>query len=158
MGNLSPVIKTSTMDVTTGTIDGTDNLVYRLPVKMPKPGDIIIRSDDPFSVLFVEKIDDTGNVTGFDPSTEDIVEYRPVTNMFNLNFFIKVVGPDNLLGGKNSDDLLPLMLLSGQGAAGNSNDSLSTLLLMKSFGKERLDDDDSMLPFLFIKQPKKRRH
>jgi len=146
--------KNKYMDVTTGTIDGTDNLVYRLPVKMPKPGDIIIRADDPFSVLFVEKIDDTGNVTGFDPSTEDIVEYRPVTNMFNLNFFIKVVGPDNLLGGKNSDDLLPLMLLSGQGAAGNSNDSLSTLLLMKSFGKESLDDDDSMLPFLLLSSQK----
>ncbi|HMG68790.1 MAG TPA: hypothetical protein VK588_13925, partial [Chitinophagaceae bacterium] len=61
---------TGFIDVTDLTLDGTETLFYRVPVKIKDlvpHQDMIIRSDNPFSVLFVEEVD--GDViSGYDPS------------------------------------------------------------------------------------------
>jgi hypothetical protein len=133
--------KNELVDVTDLTIDGTENLIYRLPTKKPTPKkDIIIRSDNPFSVLFVEEVLAGGTVKGIDPATGDVQEYRPVTNLLSTNFFVTVVGPDSLLEGKDENELLPFLLLGNQSAGANTSDPLTTLLLMQSLGSKKLDN------------------
>src|SRR5215510_10481394 len=55
------------VDVTDITFAGTENLIYRIPKRTPSEEDIIIRSDNPFSVLFVDNADDPARVRGTDP-------------------------------------------------------------------------------------------
>src|SRR6266496_1420495 len=101
------------IDVTNVTIEGGESYVYRLPVKIPQNGDLIVRSDNPFSVLFVEKVlDEHGaHIEGFDPATNTCVEYCPPANVLGCRFFIKVV---SLMGrlfkhGEDIFDILPLL-------------------------------------------------
>jgi hypothetical protein len=129
------------VDVTDLTFDGTENLIYRLPKEMPKPKDIIVRSDSPFSVIFATEVDG-GTVKGIDPATGELQEYRPVTNLLNVHFFVTVVGPDSLLEKNNgANALLPLLLLGGQGTGANTTDPLATILLMRSLGSKELDNN-----------------
>jgi len=128
------------MDVTDLTLDATEGLFYRMPVKMEdlKPNDIIIRSDNPFSVLFVEEVR-SDSVRGFDPSSNQMQTYKPLANMLDIKFLIRIVGPGNLLDDNDSNELLPLLLAGNQGAGGQ-NDSLSSLLLLKALGSGKTDD------------------
>jgi hypothetical protein len=141
------------VDVTDLTFDGTENLVYRFPKKNPTPKqDIIIRSDIPFSVLFVEEVSDGGTVKGIDPATGEIQEYRPVTNLLNTHFFVAPVGPENLISGDEDNDgkeLLPLLLLLGnQGTGAITADPLTTILLLRSLGSKEIDSKMLMMLLL----------
>ena len=140
------------VDVTDLTFDGTENLIYRFPKKHPTPKkDIIIRSDIPFSVLFVEEVSADGKVKGLDPATGEIQEYRPVTNLLNIHFFVAAVGPENLIGGDEDDDakeLLPLLLLGNQGTGTQTADPLTTVLLLRSLGSKEIDS--KVLPMLLL--------
>ena len=63
-------------DVTDLVFDGSETLFYRLPTKDLVPGkDVLVRSDNPFSVLFVDEILAGGLVKGTDPGTR-----KPVTH------------------------------------------------------------------------------
>jgi hypothetical protein len=139
------------VDVTDLTFDGTENLVYRLPKKKLTPKkDIIIRSDNPFSVLFVDEVGG-GTVRGIDPATGEVQEYRPVTNLLNTHFFVAAVGPESLLGkdeGNDDNELLLLLLLGNQGTGVNTADPLTTLLLMRSLGSKEIDSKALMMLLL----------
>ncbi len=136
------------VDVTNLTFDGTEQLIYRIPVKKLSPKDIIIRSDNPFSVLFVEEISDHGVIHGIDPSNGEYVEYKNPKNPLGINFFIKVVGPNNLTGKQGFDSLLPLLFLSGQSNTG-SNDALSSYLIMQNLFHDQ-SIEKSLLPLLLM--------
>ncbi len=140
------------VDVTDLTFDGTENLVYRFPKKSPTPKkDIIIRSDNPFSVMFVDEVVGAGTVRGVDPATGEVQEYRPVTNLLNIHFFVTVVGPENLIRKDDDDDgneLLSLLLFSGQGTTANAADPLTTFLLMRSLGSKEIDSKTLLLLLL----------
>src|SRR5438477_6429913 len=105
--------KDELVDVTDLTFDGSENFVFRIPKKAPEPKkDIVIRSDSPFSALFVDEVLSDGRVRGTDPATGDVQEYRPVTNLVtqllgtggsrhDLHFFVTVSGRNNLFTKKD---------------------------------------------------------
>ena len=127
------------VDVTDLTFDGTENLIYRLPKKSPTPKkDIIIRSENPFSVMFVEEVLDGGTVKGIDPATGAVQECRPVTNLLHIHFFVTVVGPESLMAKNHDNELLPLLLLGSQGSGANTADPLTTMVLMRSLRSKEL--------------------
>ena len=128
------------VDVTELTIDGTENLIYRIPKKRPIPKkDIIVRSDNPFAVMFVEEVLAGGTVKGIDPATGDVEEYHPVTNLLNMHFFVTVSGPASLLANTDSHELLPLLLLSSQAGGTTTADPLTMILLLQGLGSKKLD-------------------
>jgi hypothetical protein len=145
---------TGFIDVSDLTLDGTEGLFYRMPTKIKDlvpHQDIIIRSDNPFSVLFVEDV--KGDViSGYDPSTGDWQEFSPLGNMLNLKFVVRVAGPKQLLDDTDSSDLLPMLLVGNSGSltgGTGSNDPLSTLLLLKALGSND-GDKDKLLSTLML--------
>lgn len=133
------------LDVSDLTLDGADNFIYRLPMQSVKQGDVIITSDSPFSVLFVQDVSDNGKLSGLDPHTNTVVEYIPPANLLNIHFFVKVVSLlDGLAGDMERDNLLPLLLLNNK-----SNDGLTTVLLMQALGGTSLDSKN-LLPLLLL--------
>jgi len=130
------------LDVTDLTIDGTDNLVFRVPVKTVKRGDLIITSDTPFIAYFVLSDGDAnGKISVLDPQNSTSTEYTQAANLFRIRFFVKVFTPipvDRLglgtLGEGDLDDkILPLLLLSDK-----TDDSLTKLLLLQTLGGKSL--------------------
>src|SRR5690349_16877018 len=93
-------------------IAGTENLIYRIPIKKPEARkDVVIVSDDPFSILFVDEVHAHG-VKGVDEMNVE----KTVRSAFNFvedDFFVVAAGPDRLLDRKESPELLALMLASG---------------------------------------------
>src|SRR5262245_13946129 len=71
------------VDVTDLTFDGGENYIWRVPAEELKAGDIIIKSDNPFSALIVTKSNHGAHIEGFDPATSTCVEYCPPTNLLN---------------------------------------------------------------------------
>lgn len=122
------------VDVTNLTLDGSENLFYRLPKRRPLKKDVVIRSDNPFSALFVEGVTADGTISGIDPGTGQIQDFRPIRNPIGPHFFVTVVGPERLLQKTDDNQLLPLLLLSRQSAGSNAPDLLTSLLLMRSLG------------------------
>jgi len=135
------------VDVTDITFAGTENLIYRIPKMTPSEKDIIIRSDNPFSVLFVDKVDnDDGRVEGTDPDG-NIQQVRPVTNLLTQalaersSFFVTVASLDSFLEGGRESSLLSLLLLAGQAGGSNSAaDPWRTMLFLQGLGGRELDE------------------
>jgi hypothetical protein len=138
------------MDVSDLTFDGAENFIFRVPVQQIKKGDLIITSENPFYVLFVQKVKDDGTICGLDPRTSAIIDYVPPTSLFKTRFFIKVISlMDGLMGKIGPDNLLPLLLLSGNGAADKTDGGLSMFLLMQTLGGKGADLK-SLLPLLML--------
>lgn len=145
----------SLVDVSDLLISGMDAWVYRVPVRKVTANDVIVRSDDPFSVIFVDKASSDSTVTGIDPETGDVVEYRPPTNLLGVHLFVRVSSAlDGIAGHSAKDSLLPLLLLSGgaggagpTAAPGGGLDPMTLLLLTGGLGK-RLETDSLLLPLL----------
>jgi hypothetical protein len=98
-GKFLAVKKDRLLDVSELTLDGADGFVYRLPVQKRdvERGDLIITSENPFSVVFVDGVENDGSVKGVDPGTHERVEYIPPTNVLvDVHLYVKVV---SLLGG-----------------------------------------------------------
>jgi len=135
------------VDVTDITFAGSENLIYRIPKMTPSEKDIIIRSDNPFSVLFVDKVDnDDGRVEGTDPDG-NIQQVRPVTNLLTQalaersSFFVTVASLDSFLEGGRESSLLSLLLLAGQAGGSNSAaDPWRTMLFLQGLGGRELDE------------------
>lgn len=133
------------LDVNDLTLDGADNYIYRLPVQSVKQGDLIITSDSPFSILYVQDVSKEGQLSGLNPYTNTVEQYIPPANLLNIHFFVKVVSLlDGLAGDRESDNLLPLLLLSNK-----SNDGLTPLLLMQALGGTSLESKN-LLPLLLL--------
>jgi hypothetical protein len=81
--------------------------------------------------------------------------YTQPINLFNIQFFVKVV---NLLDGFGGDaganSLLPLLLLGNKDNGNKSDDSLTTLLMLQVLGGGALggngSDGNSLLPLLLL--------
>src|SRR6266487_2094120 len=140
------------LDVTDLTLDGTENFVYRLPVQNVNNGDVVIMSENPFTVMFVQNVDQDGTtISGYVPQTGTIESWFPTTNVLNVQFFVKVVSLLDGLGGDNTgaNNLLPLLLLGKRGNGSNSDDSLTALLMLQAFGGKTLDGNN-LLPLLLL--------
>jgi hypothetical protein len=75
------------LDVSDLTFDNADPFVYRIPVSKEglKPGDLIITSENPFNVLFVKTVHQSGEIKGIDPATSRIVEYTHLAIFSSTN-------------------------------------------------------------------------
>jgi hypothetical protein len=133
-------------------LPGTESLIYRLPVaakptkseKGVRKGDIIILSDDHFCVVFVDSVHADGTISGY-LGNPPVLQSKitPPSNLINHKFWVVAAGPDRLFNGKESSDLLPLLLAMNQGSSGGSspsNDFLTTILTIQSLGKKQLSE------------------
>jgi hypothetical protein len=134
-------------DVTCFTI-GLDPLVYRIPVLNTdvKRGDYLIRSDAPFSLVFVTELVNEHRIKGIDPRTNEVVEIVVPDRQLDMpNFLVKAVsllGSFDITGGSDSDlgGLLPLLLLGGGGVAAlNTNNNLILALALSKGGGSAID-------------------
>ena len=128
-------------DVTDLIIDGTDSLVFRVPVKAVKRGDLIITSDTPFVAHFVSNDGDVnGKINVLDPQGTS-TGYTQPANLFRIRFFVKVFTPipverlglGTLGEGDFDDKFLPLLFFSDK-----TDDSLTKLLLLQALGGKSL--------------------
>jgi len=138
-------------------IDGGDSYVYRVPVKEVNRGDLIIKCDNPFDVLFVLEQHD-GKIVGLNPLTKNHETYSPPHNLLfqNVQFFVKAVSLVDAIGdGDFGRNLLPLILLSDgfgttTGSTGSSS-SLTSLILLQALGGKDVDLN-KLLPFLVLSE------
>ena len=139
------------LDVSDLTLDGAEGYIYRLPVQSVKPGDLIITSENPFDVLFVQAVGEDGGLSGLDPRNNTVVDYVQPTNLFNVQFFVKVVSLVDVLGGNTANEqLLPFLLLANRSERGRTDDSLTTLLMLQALGGNPLDGNSLLLPLLLM--------
>jgi hypothetical protein len=125
------------LDVTPLTFDNADDIVYRMPIKDPKGGDLIVISDSPLRALFVQDVLDNGHLKGLDPINSAVINYAPTTNLLNVKFYVKVVSlVDAVVGKADEDKLLLLSLLGkGDGRAGVGENLLPWLLMQLGGGQ-----------------------
>lgn len=88
------------LDVTLLMIPGVDPWVFKIPVSIEelKPGDLIVASDSPRSILYVLSTPSNLQITALDTATGDRITYTPTANLFDLDFLIKVFSVFDLLG------------------------------------------------------------
>lgn len=141
------------IDATDLTIDGSEDFIWRWPVRKPEQGDLLIRSDDPFSVIFVENVEDSATeIEGLDPATSNRVEYCPPTNLLNVHVFVKVISLlDRLPAHIAPANILPLLLCANKDA-GDSSDLLTMLITMQALGGE--SGENALLPFFLLQGAK----
>jgi hypothetical protein len=141
----------------------TSDFIIRVPVRAEnvKPGDVIIQSDNPFQVLFVNHITKDGTIVGLDLYSR-IVPYVPPRNLLlhNTQLLVKAISVFDFFrrrheGHAGEDDDIPSDLLaflpllaSGtpagagggtSGGGGQGTIDLNTLLLLQA---AREDDGD----------------
>ncbi len=132
-------------DVTCLTI-GMDPMVYRLPVRLNDidAGDLLIRSDSPFQLVFVTSTDVPGRrIRGVDPLINEFVEILVPEQELDLpNFLVKAVSlMDGFMGiggtgsgggglGSNLTSMLPFLLASGSGIGCGANSGINSNLLL----------------------------
>jgi len=139
------------IDVTCLTI-AADPLVFRVPVTIDavQPGDILVRSDSPFSLLVVETPPADNRIVGIDPRTDETVEILIADRTLDIpTLLVRIVslfqgieaygdaGEDRggrVGGGAGGlGSLLPFLLLSGAGGTGGSaNNALLAFALASS--------------------------
>src|SRR5579859_574122 len=83
------------IDVTGLTI-GIDPYVFRIPIAFEnvRPGHLLVRSDSPFSTVFVEKAPDVNKrrIHGIDPTTDEVVEIIvPEKSLDIPSFLVRVI-------------------------------------------------------------------
>jgi hypothetical protein len=139
--------ETQLLDVTCLTLP-IDPFAFRVPVSVVHPGDLIVTSDSPFSVLFVETASEgsppSNHIRGLVPGRKEVVEYVPPKNVFNFTVFVKVFSifdffsltgspPSTIFGG--GGNLLPFLLLClCKGDKTKSDSFLPALLASQAFG------------------------
>ena len=107
------------LDMTPLTFDNADDIVYRMPIKDPNKGDLIVISDNPLRTLFVQEVLGNGHLTGLDPINSAVIDYAPTANLLKLKFYIKVVSlVDAMVGRTDQDKLLLSLLGKGDGRSG----------------------------------------
>jgi hypothetical protein len=137
------------VDVTDFVINGSQDYVYRVPTTRLYPGDLVVTSDSPLATLFVQDIREDGRIRGIDPLTNRVQIYVRPTNIFNLSFFVKVVGVLDIFTRRDDDDLSALLsglLLSGGSQGIGLDNPLVAVLLIQALSGDR--DQDDILPLL----------
>lgn len=165
------------IDVTELILPSADKYIYRLPVTADNvmQGDIIVKSDSPFNVIFVDKVDDGGRaVHGVELITSDRVVYLPPATFFGPRLFVKAVSIFDLFGlhhpgtgtsgtaagtpmGIDPNFLFLLTMgdtgstsVGSGGGSGSKNDPLAELLLLQSLAGNRADLS-RLIPLLLLR-------
>jgi hypothetical protein len=91
-------------DVTGLTLPGCDGFVYRVPVQSDhvRRGDLLLISECPFQVIFVEEIEKSGRVKGI-TATGDEVKYLPPVRLGDCVRYIRIVSVLDACGAKASE-------------------------------------------------------
>jgi hypothetical protein len=130
------------LDVTPLTFEGADDTLYRVPIKDPRKGDLIIISDNPLRALFVQEVLTNGHLRGLDPINSAVSDYVPTSNLLDLKFYIKIVSlMDDIVSGTDQDKLLLLSLLGKGDGRTSIGENLLPLLLLGFSGGQRPDPD-----------------
>jgi hypothetical protein len=130
------------LDVTPLTFDNADDIVYRMPIKEPKKGDLIVISDSPLRALFVLEMLDNGHLKGLHPINSAFINYAPTANLLNIKFYVKVVSLVDAMVGKTDEEKLLLLSLLGKGdGRAGVGENLLPLLLVQFSGGRALDQD-----------------
>lgn len=149
-----------------------DNMFFKMPVGIDaiEAGDVIIFNRKP---CFVFGFSEQGDVIVIDIALGEKKTILPSKSPFGFNYITKIVSfVDNMLGGEapsaenpfgnilpfmmmsedNSSmkDMLPMMMLMN-GNAGGTMDPMMLYFMMKA---DKGDNDNSMLPFLFMMNKK----
>jgi hypothetical protein len=99
--------KPEPIDVTELILPGAERFIFRLPVAADavKKGDIIVKSDSPFNVIFVNEVVGEGRaLSGVELISSDEVVYLPPATSFGLRLFVKAVSIFDLFGSHHSPD------------------------------------------------------
>jgi len=145
-------------DVTGLTIESIQNVVVRIPSQRVAAGDVVVLSDNPLNVLFVQNVDQNGHLHGLELESSQVVEYVPTNNILGMAVLVRAVNlaqafnpPPGGGGGRNprANNLLPLLLLSG----GNGGDKIADALLLSSAlgGQQQPQNIANLLPLLFLR-------
>ena len=149
------------MDVDILNFDGANKFMYKMPAALSdvKTGDIVIHSRRPMFVIEVNKDNRFKVLDIYDGEEKTIV---PAKSPFGFDFLTKVVNLFNfgeangdtpfgnmlpllmLSDNKNTDDILPLMLMT-QGNGGFASNPMLMYALLSKDGKM-----NDMLPFLLM--------
>jgi hypothetical protein len=137
------------IDVTCLTI-AADPYVFRIPVSVDdvEPGHLLVRSDSPFSLLFVEKNLGGSRIQGIDPRSDEAVEILvPDKSLAVPTMLVRVVSLFDRLDGITEEDdddatgagslsrLLPFLLAGGGGLGTVGGNSPALLALALSLSK-----------------------
>ena len=143
--------KNQLLDVTPFTFDNADNVIYRVPVRNPAVGDLIVTSDAPLRVLFVQVVLDNGGLIGLDPTSGAVIEYAPTTNILNVRFYVKVMSLlDGMIDNLDRDNLMLLSLLASiEGRSGTGDNIFLPLLVLRN--RDSLPVDRDLLPLLLLR-------
>jgi hypothetical protein len=135
------------LDVTPFTFDNVDDVVFRMPIRNPRKGDLIVISDAPLRTLFVQEVHANGHLRGLDPINSAVIDYAPTGNLLKLKFYVKVMSLLDAMGGKTDHDKLLFLSLIGKsdGRTGADENLLLSLLLKKSDGAQDFDKDMMLL-------------
>jgi hypothetical protein len=131
------------IDVTCLTL-GIDPCVWRIPVAFEsiRPGHLLVRSDSPFSLLFVERVEERERrIHGIDPMTDEVVNILvPQKTLEVPSFLVRVVSLLDTLDGEgfdlgsapggNFNSFLPFLLCFGNGGSQGTNISNNLLLAL----------------------------
>ena len=127
---------------------GNSNFVYMIPVaiKDVAEGDAVIHNKH---IMFVKKVKEDG-ITVVDVTDGEYKKILPTKSMFGFNFITKLVSLMNINGMEASEDnpfgnLLPLLLLSGEGG----DDNLPLALMMMN-GMGGMDTQSEISPWLMM--------
>jgi hypothetical protein len=150
--------KVKLMDVTCMTM-ATDPYVFRIPVTVDdvKPGDLLVRSDSPFSLLVVEAGPANGRIEGIDPRSDETVEILIADRTLNIpTLLVRVVSLfDGMEGGFGEGEeyggpsglggLWPWLLLGGGGGALTGGGTNQALLALALSGSRNIDPTLALL-------------
>ncbi len=119
------------MDVTCLTI-AADPYVFRIPVTVEdvRAGDLLVRSDSPFSLLMVERPPANGRIVGIDPRSDETVEILIPDRTLNIpTLLVRIVSLFDGIDGAIGEGEEPGGLPGFGGPAGGGAGLWSWLLL-----------------------------
>jgi hypothetical protein len=149
------------IDVTCLTI-GADPYVFRIPVSVEdvEAGDLLVRSDSPLSLLFVERPPRDGRIQGIDPRSDEAVEILiPDKSLDIPTLLVRVVslfggldgifgeGEEEEEGGFGGGGMWPLLMMGGLGGGLNISGSNNLALALALSRSRKLD---SRILFLLL--------
>ena len=124
-------VKKSIID-TTELVMGGNNLIMKLPVQKVEEGDVIIKSK---RFYFVKNINDDNEIKVVSLDDSKIEIFAPETNLFGINFFIKVVSVFNVGGGIGTINPMSMFIMqkiTGNKSVLTESDDLMTILALTS--------------------------
>ena len=139
------------VDVTNMTIDAP---LFAMPVaaNQIKVGDIIRFKNN--YVIVKELVDDGLKI--INPIDGDIKIIIPEVNVFNFNYYTKIISPFESIGATANENnpfgnFLPLMMFSGDANNGNSNDNnMLKYMMLSQMSGGTIDFSNPMMMYMYM--------